>query len=97
MHLFHLTDLILQLVYLLLCLAFIHWRGLLGLQRLDLPDDVFGLLVMGVGTGHSPHERKDQGDKTHHCGLFLPCLVDSCLELFFGLIKQLEKLQVLGL
>jgi hypothetical protein len=60
MHLFDLTDLILQLIYLLLSLAV---RGeLLELYRIDtlnLPDDVFGFLVVGVGTGDSAHKGED--------------------------------------
>jgi hypothetical protein len=47
---------------------------------------------VGVGTGYSPHEGEDQGDQPHDCRLFFASLVDTRLELLFGLVKQLQQL-----
>jgi hypothetical protein len=94
MHFLHLIDFILQLFNLLL--SFIIDRCelqlLLWVDSLNLADDVFRFLVVGVRTGYSPHEGENQGDQAHDCRLFFASLVDTRLEFLFGLVKQLQEL-----
>ena len=70
---------------------------LLRIDSLNLADDVFRFLVVGVGTRYSAHEGENQGDQAHDCGLFFASLVYTRLELLFRLVKQLQELKVLGL
>jgi hypothetical protein len=64
----------------------------LNIAALNLPYQIFGLLVMEVIAGDPPNERKYQGDQTHHAGRLLACLVDLGLELLLSLVQELKQL-----